>query len=170
MTLLTRNETPFSMKEAMVASFAVVLLAALAYGAERDPRFVTKLQIPDSAEVLVVAEGDLEPRSAGSYALRVYGGASKNFPTDDFVAGVVWPRNGIVEGVRFNDLDGDDNTEIIVVIRSVGSGGYLSADAFRFRAGSLEWVVSVSDLEKEGDPIQALRDKFNVPIESRSLK
>jgi hypothetical protein len=66
-------------------------------------------------------------------------------------------------------LDGDDNTEIIVVIRSVGSGGYLSADAFRFR-GSLEWVVSVSDLEKEGDPIQALRDKFNVPIESRSLK
>jgi hypothetical protein len=67
-------------------------------------------------------------------------------------------------------LDGDDNTEIIVVIRSVGSGGYLSADAFRFRAGSLEWVVSVSDLEKEGDTIQALRDKFNVPIESRSLK
>jgi hypothetical protein len=157
------------MKRLIIAS-AVFFLAGLAYGSDRDPRFVEKFPVPGSPEVVVVAEGDFEPRSAGSYALRVYGGASKNFPTDDFVAGVVWPRNGIVEGVRFNDLDGDDNTEIIVVIRSAGSGGYLSADAFRFRAGSLEWVVSVSDLEKEGDTIQALRDKFNVPIESRSLK
>ena len=157
------------MKRFIIAT-VVFFFAGLAYGSVRDPRFVEKFRIPGSTEVVVVAEGDFEPGSIGSYALRVYGGASENFPTDDFVAGVVWPRNGRVEAVRFDDVDGDDKTEIIVVIRSVGSGGYLSADAFRFRERSVEWVASVADLEKQGDPIQALRDKFNVPVDSRSLK
>jgi hypothetical protein len=50
-----------------------------------------------------------------------------------------------------------------VIIRSVGSGGYLSADAFRYHAKSLEFVVSVSDLDKRADPMEALRGKFKVP-------
>jgi hypothetical protein len=157
------------MKRFIIAT-VVFFFAGLAYGAVRDPRFVEKFRIPGSTEVVVVAEGDFEPRSIGSYALRVYGGASENFSNDDFLAGVVWPRNGRVETVRFDDVDGDDKTEIIVVIRSVDSGGYLSADAFRFRERSVEWVASVVDLEKQGDPIQALRDKFNVSVDSRSLK
>ncbi len=139
------------------------MLAALAYGAERNSRFAKRFKIPGSSEVVVVAEGDFEPRSAGSYALRVYGGSSKKFPTDDFVAGLIRPRNGTVEAVRFDDIDGDDRPEILVLIRSVGSGGYLSADAFRYRARSLEWVASVSGLDKVADPVQALRSKFNVP-------
>jgi hypothetical protein len=102
--------------------------------------------MPSSPEVVVVAEGDFEPRSIGSYALRVYGGASKNSPTDDFVAGVIWSRKGIIEAVRFDDIDGDDKPEIVVITRSVGSGGYLSVDAFRYRGRLLEWVVSASDL------------------------
>ena len=150
------------MKEAIAAGFALVLLAALAYGAERDPRFVTKLQIPDSAEVLVVAEGDFEPRSIGSYALRLYGGSSKKFSTDHFIAGLVWPRNGSVEAVRFADINGDGRAEIVVIVRSVGSGGYVSADAFGHRTGAIEFVVSVSDLDKAADPIEALRAKFKL--------
>ena len=143
----------------IVLSSWVVFLAALACGAELDLRFAEKFQMPSSPEVVVVAEGDFEPRSIGSYALRVYGGASKNSPTDDFVAGVIWSRKGIIEAVRFDDIDGDDKPEIVVITRSVGSGRYLSADAFRYRAKSLEWVVSASDLDKRANPIRALRDK-----------
>jgi hypothetical protein len=150
------------MKKAMPASFVLVLLAVLAYGAEPDPRFVTKLQIPDSAEVLVVAEGDLEPRSIGSYALRLYGGSAKEFSTDHFIVGLIWPRNGAVEAVRFADINGDGRAEIVVIVRSVGSGGHVSADAFGYRTGAIEFVISVSDLDKEADPIEALRAKFKL--------
>lgn len=136
-----------------------LLLAALDSRAEPDLRFAKRFQMPGSSAVVVVAEGDFEPRSIGTYALRVYGGASKNSPTDDFVAGVIWSRKGIIEAVRFDDIDGDDRGEIVVITRSVGSGGYLSADAFRYRGRSLEWVASVSDLDKRADPIRALRNK-----------
>jgi hypothetical protein len=67
--------------------------------------------------------------------------------------------------VRFDIIDGDDRPEIVVITRSVGSGGYLSADAWRYRDGSLEWVLSVSDLDKGADPIQVLRDKAKAPNE-----
>jgi Periplasmic lysozyme inhibitor of I-type lysozyme len=89
--------------ERIVILTLACLVAAFAYGSERNLRFVKKFQIPGSAEVVVVAEGDFEPQSTGSYSLRVYGGTSKKFPTDDFVLGLVRPRNGIVEAVRFDE-------------------------------------------------------------------
>jgi Periplasmic lysozyme inhibitor of I-type lysozyme len=146
--------------ERMVIATLCFSLAALAYGAEPNLSFVKKFQIPGSREVLVIAEGDFEPQSIGSYALRIYGGSSKKFPTDDFIVGLVRPRNGTIEAVRFDDVDGDDRAEIVVIIRSVGSGGYVSADAFRYRTRSLEFIGSVSHLDKGTDPIPALRDKF----------
>jgi len=142
-----------SMQRIIIAS-VIFSLMGLAQGSERGLRFVGKFHIPGSPEVVVVAEGD-------------FGGTSKQFPLDDFVAGVVWPRNGIVEAVRFADIDGDDRSEIVVITRAVGSGGYLSADAFRYRARSLEWVVSVTALDKAADPIRALRDKFKLLTETK---
>jgi len=156
------------MKRTIIASL-VFLLTGLAHGSERSLRFVNKFQIPGSPELVVVAEGDFEPRGVGSYSLRIYAGPSKKFPMDDFVLGVVRPRNGTVEAVRFDDIDDDDKPEIIVIIRSAGSGGYLSADAFRYRARSLELAVSVSDLDKGEDPIRALRDKLKATAEKSSI-
>jgi hypothetical protein len=158
------------MKKAIIASFGVVLLAALAYGAQPNLRFAKKFQMPGSPEVVVVSEGDFEPRSRGSYALRLYGGKSKKFPTDDFLVALIRPRNGTVEAVRFDDIDADDRPEIVVIIRSVGSGGYLSADAFRYGSGSLELLASVSGLDKEADPMRALRGGFKVPTRTKSFK
>ena len=134
--------------------------------AVRHLRFVEKFKIPVSGETVMIDEGDFEPRSVGSYALRVYEGGSKKFPTDRFVSGQIRPRNGAIEAVRFADVDGDQNSEIVVVIRSVGSAGYVSADAFRYHLRSLRLVASVSELEPEADPIQELCELFTSSNES----
>jgi hypothetical protein len=149
------------MRKATLAGVWIMALAAVAYGSEPNSSFTRMLQIPGARELVVVAEGDFEPRGVGSYTLRVYGGATAQFPLDDFVAGAIRPRNGTVERVLFENLNGDDTLEIIVVLRSVGSGGYLSADAFRYRARSLDWMVSVADLDKRVDPVAALKHKLD---------
>ena len=64
--------------------------------------------------------------------------------------------------MRFADVDGDQEPEIAGVVRSVGSGGYVSADAFRYHLRSLQLIASVSDLEPEADPVMALRELFNL--------
>jgi Periplasmic lysozyme inhibitor of I-type lysozyme len=158
------------MPKAAILLLGVVLAAKSAFAAEQEHRFVQMFHFPVGSEVAVVAEGDLEPRSVGSYTLRIYGGVPDQFPTDDFIAGAVRPRNGVVEAVRFDDLDGDGKPEIEVVIRAAGSGGYLSADAFRYHDRLLEFLGSVSDLDKGADPIQALRDKLYAPTGSKSTQ
>jgi hypothetical protein len=149
-----------SLTKIIFTSLWVVLLAVLDAGAQSNLRFAKWFQIPSASAVVVVAEGEFEPRSVGSYALRVYGGAAKKFPTDDFVVGVIRPRNGTIEAVLFESVDGDDSPEIVVIMRAVGSGGYISADSFRYRKGLLELVASVAALDKTADPIKALRDKI----------
>lgn len=46
---------------------------------------------------------------------------------------------------------------LVVVIRSAGSGGYLSADAFRLAGDSIELLGSVSGLEARTDPLLEIR-------------
>ena len=147
-------------EKAALSIFSVLVSAHLLFGAQSEQRFVQLFQFPGTLESLVIAEGDLEPRSVGSYAVRVYEAHSEKFATDEFIAGIVRPRNGIIEAVRFDDIDGDNRPEIVVVIRAVGSGGYLSADGFRFRNRLLEWMGSVADLDKTADPVLALREKL----------
>jgi PliI/PliC-like inhibitor of I-type lysozyme len=147
------------LKSALTMVF-VVGGATVLLGAQAEHRFVRSFQFPATLESVVVAEGDLEPRGIGSYTVRIYGGRSANFPTDDFITGVVRPRNGVIDAVRFNDLDGDHRPEIIVLMRSTGSGGYLSADAFRYKNRSLKLIASLTDLDKAADPIERLRQQL----------
>lgn len=133
-----------------------LLAATAAPGAERH---VESLRLP-SGQSVVVAEGDLEPRSLGSYSLRLYSGRNPEFPLDDFVAGVIRPRYGTIARVLLEDLNGDRHPEIIVVGQSAGSGGYLSADAFRLGTSSISWLATVSGLGPGRDPVKALRTKL----------
>jgi hypothetical protein len=55
------------------------------------------------------------------------------------------------------DLNGDGNEEIIIIIRSVGTGGYLSADAFQYQSKQLKLIANVTDLRKNADPIHELK-------------
>jgi len=148
-------------------SFLIVFFLALASANEaaqaQEARFVAKLPIPGAQEVAVVAEGEFEPRSIGSYTVRVYSGVPARFPTDRFLAGMVRPRDGAIESVSFADLDGDGRVEIIVSIRSVGTGGYLSADAFSFSGTSLRLVAGVAGLDKRADPVGALSEEIRQP-------
>lgn len=145
-------------KVALTVFFLVV--SAIVFAAEADHRFVRLFKFPAALESAVVAEGDLEPRSIGSYTLRIYGGGSSQFPTDDFITGIVRPRDGTIEAVHFIDVDGDNRAVLVVLMRSAGSGGYLAADAFRYRNRSIELIGSVAGIDKAGDGIQALRDKL----------
>jgi Periplasmic lysozyme inhibitor of I-type lysozyme len=140
---------------AVVSIIFVALAGKIVLAAEGDFRFVEKTKFPDAPEILVVAEGDFEPRSIGSYSIRIYSGANPDFPVDDYVAGVIRPRDGVIESVQFQDL-GRGVPEVIVIIRSAGSGGYLSADAFSYAKKSLKLVASVARLAKDADPIPAL--------------
>jgi hypothetical protein len=141
-----------------------LLLMALtisgAAAAADDARSVKTAVFPQTQGMVVAAEGDFEPRSSGSYSLRLYDKADPAFPYDRFIAGIVRPRDGSVEQISFADLDGDGKPEIVVTLRSAGSGSYLSADAFRFRARSLTPIASVSGLNKNADAVDALIAKL----------
>lgn len=105
---------------------------------------------------VVADEGEGEPRSTGSYALRLYKSGDPSYPFDAFVAGVVRARDGTLEALKFADLNRDGKNEIIVVVRSAGSGGYLSADAYRLQKGALVLAASKSGLPADADPVAAL--------------
>jgi len=112
---------------------------------------------PGTALNVVVDEGAAEPRSIGSYAVRLYDGRGGAAPHDAYVTGIVRPRDGTLSKVDFADLDGDGTAELVVVTQSAGSGGYLAADAFRLRHGVLARVAGAEGLAPSADPVAALR-------------
>ncbi len=132
------------------------LIVQLAYGSEQKQSdlYLNQHKLSTGLTV-VVAEGDLEPRSIGSYSVRIYR-ADSEFPTDDFLSGTVRSRDGSIEKVVIQDINGDGAEEIIIIIRSAGTGGYLSADAFQYGSKKLKLIANVTDLKKNADPINEL--------------
>lgn len=155
-----------------VLAIVILILALVGHGMEAragdaSERYVKKLRYP-AGQVLVVAEGEFEPRSIGSYSIRIYSNARPEYPTDDYVCGIIRSRNGVVEDVLFADVDRDGTKEIIVTTRSVGTGSYLSADAYRFDGRSLSLVATVSDLPGDADPLAALMEMMRKAPETPS--
>ena len=144
------------MRALKILCLGILLIAAAARGADPSARLVRTAMDPAGSTRVVVAEGDFEPRSAGSYSLRVYAAADPQLPYDRFVAGTIRPRAGQLEDVRFAAVDGSGSPAIVVVVRSVGSGGYASADAFRQHGTALTLLATVSGLAPGTDPIRAL--------------
>jgi hypothetical protein len=114
-------------------------------------RYARAIALPDGWTA-VVAEGDLEARSIGTYSVRLY----RDAELTTYESGLIAPRDGVVEDVRIADLDGKGDEQLVVIVRSVGSGGYLSAQAFAFDKGRLEARSRVADLPKDADPIAAM--------------
>ena len=135
---------------------SVALIVATPAGAADLNRIVLNGSDEGLAVTVVVDEGEGEPRSTGSYALRLYRAGDPSFPYDAFLAGAVRPRDGTLEALKFADIDRDGRNEVIVVVRSAGTGGYLSADAFRLQKGILALAASKSGLPGDADPVAAL--------------
>jgi Periplasmic lysozyme inhibitor of I-type lysozyme len=140
---------------------ATVLVSNPAVGANVSSRVVKQAVMPGASTIVVVAEGDFEPRSMGSYSVRAYTAANPRFPFDDFIAGTLRPRDGAIEAIKFSDLDRDGSRDVIVISRSTGTGSYVSADAFRLSAKQLTLLESVSNLAKNADPVRALESKLS---------
>ena len=127
----------------------VVFTATLALAAPAVAADVNRIVLNGSDATLgvnaVADEGEGEPRSIGSYALRLYKSGDPSLPFDGFLAGVVRPRDGTLEALKFADIN-----------RSAGTGGYLSADAFRVQRGVPVLVSSKSGLAANADPVAEL--------------
>ncbi|MGY0215829.1 PliI family lysozyme inhibitor of I-type lysozyme [Endozoicomonadaceae bacterium StTr2] len=128
-------------------------------------RFLQQLTLKPGEQVVVIAEGDREPRSAGSYSIRLYAGYEPRFPTDDFLDGLIRPRDGSIEKVTLEATDNSDMPSVVVIIRNAGSGGYLSADAFKLdqTGRRLELSGSVEGLASDADPVTELKKQFKKP-------
>ena len=113
--------------------FAVVSGCTSAPVAAGD-RFVARFPLRGGF-VCVVAEGDLEPRSIGTFSVRVY----RNLDVGDYVAGVIARRDGFVKTAYRVARDGSTVDEIIVEVETAGSGRYVERLAFAFdpAAGTL---------------------------------
>jgi hypothetical protein len=143
------------MAKALRAAVIAMLLAS-ATDVSAQERFVAKLTLPDG-RTAVVAEGDFEARSTGSFSVRLYDAAAAPDETTFFASGLIRARDGVVEKVVLADVDGDRQPEVVVVVRSAGTGSYLSAHAFATGKGKLAFRATVDGLAADADPVAALR-------------
>ena len=133
----------------------LMFLAAAAHAVEQD-RFLAKLVLP-TGQTIVVAEGDFEARSIGSFSVRLYDAAPIPDETTFFTSGLVRPRDGTVEKASAADIDGDGDLEVVIVIRSAGSGGYQSVQAVAVAKDQLVFMAALENLAADADPVVALR-------------
>jgi hypothetical protein len=144
------------MTKAFLPVLVTLAFAASSVGASG--RFVAKLSLP-SGQTVVVSEGEFEARSIGSYSVRLYRSAAPENETTFFISGLVSARDGVVEKVMLVDINGDELAEIVVVVRSVGTGSYLSAHAFSVDMNQrLILLASIEGLQSTADPVAALRE------------
>ena len=95
-------------------------------------RFVGEYKLPNGMTA-VVAEGDREPRSIGSYSVRIY----DDLHAGRYISGTIRPRDGFIREVRAGEVDRNGRDEIVVFIETAGSGRYVTTDIFSFDGRNL---------------------------------
>jgi len=139
-----------------LATFIIAVLASVTLYAEASDRFIKKVKLP-SGQTTVVAEGEFEARSIGSFSVRLYEAAPPEDETTFFTAGLIRAREGTIDKVVLADIDDNHKPDIIVIVRSVGTGSYISAHAFAFDNTKLILLAAVEGLPPDADPVEALR-------------
>ena len=139
-----------------IIALTLTMFASTTLYASEAERFITKVKLP-SGQTVVVAEGDFEARSLGSFSVRLYDAAPPEDETTFFRAGQIRGRDGTIEKVVVANVAGDRRPEIVVIVRSAGTGGYLSAHAFAINKQQLIFRSVVEGLPPDADLIAALR-------------
>ena len=160
MTLPKTAVSPSPLVGALVFCTLVFLLLRTSlprntYAQSPQPVFVDRIPGPDF--VVTVTEGPGEPRSIGSYAIRLYSPYDQAWPYNNFTDGIVHKWDGGVESLLFQDIDEDTSVDVIVVVRSARSGGYLSAAVYRVIDDRLNFTAHVEWLDRMADTVAALR-------------
>jgi len=140
----------------MAVGMAVAMPAMIL--AAESGRFIKILTLP-SEQTVAIAEGESEARSLGSYSIRLYQPAGAGDQTTFFTHGLIRSRDGFIENVVLEDIDLDAKPEVIVLIRSVGTGGYQSGHAFSFDEHHLVEIMLVNGLPADADVLQVLRSQ-----------
>ena len=135
----------------------MVLVVSGSLHAAEPEQFIAKITMP-SGQTVVVAEGNFEARSIGSFSVRLYDAAQPEDETTFFSAGQIHARDGTIEKVLLADIAGDKQPEIVVTVRSVGTGSYISAHAFSINEQLLSFEGTVEGLSPDTDPIAALQE------------
>lgn len=145
----------------LYASLHAALLTGAAWAADR---FAQPVPLAKGL-VAVVAEGDLEARSIGSYTVRAYfdDQASPGNETTFYAAGLLRPRDGSIRSAVPLALPGRPRPLLMVVVQSAGSGGYLSAEAFAVEPRAVRLLARVSDLAPSEDPAAHLQRRLGDP-------
>jgi hypothetical protein len=154
-------------RRTLIAAFAALVGAGAAAAAPtRERRIVRRLRF-DERHAVVVAEGDFESRSIGSYSVRVYRVDTAARPDDEtsfFAFGTVRPRDGSVDRVwRAESLRIGKSAALVVSTRAAGSGRVRSADAFELTPREIRLRASVSGLRANADPVAALARRLRRP-------
>lgn len=111
---------------------SVVLCAGAIRGAAED-RFVKELRLA-AGLTAVVAEGDLEPRAAGTYTVRVY----KDVKSGAFVSGITREREGAILNVGLTEPDKDGKKRLFVETRVASLENFVNVDVFDFDGALLK--------------------------------
>ncbi len=120
-------------------------------------RYIQKVTLPQGG-LVVVAEGDFEPRGLGSYSIRLYGADNPEAPFDDFRGGMTRTRpGGFIEKVLLKDLDGDGTAEVVVLFRAMTTH---SAEAFRVSEKRLGFAESLKEHPLGVDRLKLLAFKM----------
>ena len=119
-----------------------------------EERFLKKIRFSKDLTA-VVASGDLEPQAIGTLTVRFYRAddvaVSKGFDLDNFVAGIILERDGVIEKVEIMDIDGDSHEELIISVRCVGSGAYLSGFALCLKNKTVQIVAQDPGMLKDAN-------------------
>ena len=144
----------------MKSALFVLALCFISSAQGAEVRYVKKIRISKELTA-VVAEGDFEPRSIGSFPVRFYRAdddeAKRGLDTDDFAGGILIERDGQIEKVELLDLDGDSTNEMIISVRSAGSGGYLSGFAVGLMGKNVEVLAQDLGMLQDADVASELR-------------
>ncbi|HSH68458.1 MAG TPA: PliI family lysozyme inhibitor of I-type lysozyme [Deferrisomatales bacterium] len=134
------------------------MTSSIVQASPEQDRYVKKLKL-SATQTAVVAEGDYEARSIGSYSVRVYSNEDAQLGDDTtfFTDGVIVERDGYIEKVVLADIDGDESDELVVGIRSAGTGGYQLAHAFTVSKTKVFLMAAVADLPPGSDLIIELK-------------
>jgi hypothetical protein len=119
-----------------------------------EERFLEKIRFSKDLAV-VVASGDFEPQGNGSFTVRFYRAddeaVRQDFDVDNFVAGILLERDGVIEKVEMLDIDGDASKELIIAVRCIGSGAYLSGFALTLRNEVVQIVAQDPGMLKDAN-------------------